>query len=1421
MVAPIARRVSVVVATSNRAASLRVTLDALRHQTYPDFEVIVVEGPGMDETPELLAERAGQIKQARTSEYNLSKSRNLGIDSAAGEIVAFIDDDSVPEPDWLSGLAAAYDDPNVGGTGGVVYDHTGVNIQYIYAVCDRLGNTDFDRTLPLDQYNRPGADPFLYLQGTNMSFRREALEAIGGFDENIEYLYDDSDIASQLIDSGWRLSALDGAAVHHKTMPSHLRRDHGLVTDPYTPVKNRAYFALRNSQEHHLVGEALRSLMSYQDSLRDVAVSGQKSGRFTADESRAFIQRMEAGFEEGMKQGMSEERAGRPLAAWNPDTFLPYPVVTATDGRMKLCLVSLDYPPAPMGGIARYTADLARGLAAAGHETHVITRADPPLRVDFEEGVWVHRYPEGERLLPALHQHPLHGNLAHCAAVWLAVDRVDKRFGLDLIATNAWLAEGLVCALDDRWPTVVTCSTPIRTISATQPAVAAKPLTDWQIRLEDLALVNAAHLLSVSHANLETVRRFTPAATDVEATVIWHGMADRAGHDVRPASTSESVEILFVGRLEPRKGVDVLLDAAVELLQERPNATLRLVGMENPYAAEDVRTYEERLDDRLANEPELRQRIVFAGEVDDSELDRLLESCDIFCAPSLYESFGLINVEAMMFARPVVSCSTGGIREVVVHGETGLLVEPGDTLALKDALSKLIDDPELRQTMGSAGRARFEREFCNDIAVERTIALYREVLGNRNTVAGHSLETRLSDALRSIDVADPESAVEQLLDRDTFPLDYRAVFSRLVGVSDDEFVESAYQVLLGRPADSDGSAYWVDRISRGSRHAVLVEIARSPEATRRGIGPSVFAAADAVPQLLGAVYSQHDYESAFADLVTVDDREFVESVYQLLLRRAPDPEGLSYNVNRLAHDSRQAMLAEIARSPEADHLGIDADMIDAALAAVPQFLGPVFLQQDYERAFADLLTVDDREFVESVYQLLLRRTPDPDGLDFNIGRLAHESRQTVLAEIARSPEAERLGIDVEEINAAAAVLRPASKPIRARLASVPGIRWALRFVRRILLGSAVEELTAEVRRSVSDMNTQVDAFKAGQDRQLETQRQAMNELLATVERSVTDLASQIDAARADGDRQLGDHGQSLKDLSSEIKASVVDLTAKINTLKRAQGTHGTYLGSNRVLVNTTWGGKLLASTDDLSLTPELVAHGVYETPFTNYLLRTLKHGQTVVDIGANIGLFTVLMASHVGPTGRVIAYEPNPDVLGLLRTNVALNWFNDTVTIRPAAASDTTGRVRLHVTERFQGNSSLLEPGEGYFAQVPMDTTHVVEVDCEPLDALLTEFSEIDLVKIDVEGAEHLVLNGMAELLDTGAVATVALELFQQRMGSAWPELCALLEARRDEGWEFHLIDDDGELVPSRLEDILEVGRFAQVVMTRPGRAPA
>jgi len=135
--------VSVVINTLNRGSMLGDTLTSLKGLDYANFEVIVVNGPSTDNSEDVIARWAGRVKHLRCGEANLSVSRNIGIEAAAGEIVAFIDDDAAPHPRWLKELTAPYVDRKVGAVGGFTIDNTGVRYQARKTICDRFGNAHY------------------------------------------------------------------------------------------------------------------------------------------------------------------------------------------------------------------------------------------------------------------------------------------------------------------------------------------------------------------------------------------------------------------------------------------------------------------------------------------------------------------------------------------------------------------------------------------------------------------------------------------------------------------------------------------------------------------------------------------------------------------------------------------------------------------------------------------------------------------------------------------------------------------------------------------------------------------------------------------------------------------------------------------------------------------------------------------------------------------------------------------------------------------------------------------------------------------------------------------------------------------------------------------------------------------------------
>jgi glycosyltransferase involved in cell wall biosynthesis len=191
---------------------------------------------------------------------------------------------------------------------------------------------------------------------------------------------------------------------------------------------------------------------------------------------------------------------------------------------------------------------------------------------------------------------------------------------------------------------------------------------------------------------------------------------------LRRALAGERSLVLAVARLDPQKGHRHLLAAAAEV----PDAIFALAG-EGP-----ERPALEELADRLA----VRDRIRFLGER--SDVPDLLAACDVFVLPSLYEGLPISVLEAMAAERPVIATAIGGTDEVVIDGESGLLVPPADPDAIASALQNLLEDTALRARLGAAGRKIVTTDFSAREMVRRVTELY-ELLGDPQVPADGNL----------------------------------------------------------------------------------------------------------------------------------------------------------------------------------------------------------------------------------------------------------------------------------------------------------------------------------------------------------------------------------------------------------------------------------------------------------------------------------------------------------------------------------------------------------------------------------------------------------------------------------------------------------------------------------------------------------
>lgn len=253
--------VSVVIVSQRRRIDLERAINSLRFQTLKNFEVIMVtdEPPPMNRAAEL------QTQIIRFREPNISRARNIGINEATAPIVAFCDDDAVPDPNWLERLIKPfYVDEKVGAAGGFVRGSNGISYQW--RAVGFLPNAK-DIKLDVDEGQdftifEKAEDYYYKCVGTNSAYRRDALHEIGGFDNGFHYYLDDTDVNKRMQDHGLKTAIVPSAQLIHNYRPSRGRNDSRVPQTLYN-VGASTHLFLR---KHHIAGvnEALDALVDYQ-----------------------------------------------------------------------------------------------------------------------------------------------------------------------------------------------------------------------------------------------------------------------------------------------------------------------------------------------------------------------------------------------------------------------------------------------------------------------------------------------------------------------------------------------------------------------------------------------------------------------------------------------------------------------------------------------------------------------------------------------------------------------------------------------------------------------------------------------------------------------------------------------------------------------------------------------------------------------------------------------------------------------------------------------------------------------------------------------------------------------------------------------------------------------------------------------------
>ncbi|MEA2172245.1 MAG: alpha-maltose-phosphate synthase [Solirubrobacteraceae bacterium] len=284
--------------------------------------------------------------------------------------------------------------------------------------------------------------------------------------------------------------------------------------------------------------------------------------------------------------------------------------------------------------------------------------------------------------------------------------------GVDLVHSHTWYANlaGHLASLRHGIPHVATVHSlePLRPWKAEQLG-GGYALSSW---CEKAGLEGAGAVIAVSEGMARDVRSCYPSLERVE--VIYNGIdAD----EYRPsAATADPPTVVYVGRITRQKGLPVLLEAARAF---DPGVRLVLCA-----GSPDTTEIEAEVRDGVAalDNVEWIEEMIPKAEVID-----LLSAATVFVCPSVYEPLGIVNLEAMACETAVVASAVGGIVEVVLDGETGLLVPPSDPAALAEAVNALVRDPARAAAMGRAGRERAVAAFDWSAIARQTAAVYESV----------------------------------------------------------------------------------------------------------------------------------------------------------------------------------------------------------------------------------------------------------------------------------------------------------------------------------------------------------------------------------------------------------------------------------------------------------------------------------------------------------------------------------------------------------------------------------------------------------------------------------------------------------------------------------------------------------------------
>jgi glycosyltransferase involved in cell wall biosynthesis len=398
-----------------------------------------------------------------------------------------------------------------------------------------------------------------------------------------------------------------------------------------------------------------------------------------------------------------------------------------TERSLKIAFLTTEYPTEGFtGGIGSYVRQMAHSLLDLGHSVCVLLHVPSGEGLSSDGPIPIHKF----RVSGFVSGLPWPLGRGASLAFARTLARLTKELDIDVLEAPEWL--GLTAFLSllkpEKLRVVVrlhTCSSIIRSTNKSLPASLRERIDyyrrDWA---ERRSILTADTVTAVSKAiGGETKRALRLPNADFQVVPNSVNTSGFSLADVKPRT--DTPVVLFVGRLEWRKGPDVLIRAIPAVLERRPDVLFRFAGLDTRTAPGNtpMKSYLENVLPQAA-----RSSVEFSGHLAPAQLEEVLRHATVCVFPSRYEGLPMVCLEAMARGKAIVTTDLPGFCELISDGETGMIVRSEDSQALASALLKLIADEMLRGQLGKAAQETARTHFHATVVAKSMLNVYYQVM---------------------------------------------------------------------------------------------------------------------------------------------------------------------------------------------------------------------------------------------------------------------------------------------------------------------------------------------------------------------------------------------------------------------------------------------------------------------------------------------------------------------------------------------------------------------------------------------------------------------------------------------------------------------------------------------------------------------